>query len=71
MAADRGTESAAATLRTVPFFGPHQAGITTAAQDRMHVAAFDVNPSTTRAELIALFKDWTVAAARMPQGHGA
>jgi deferrochelatase/peroxidase EfeB len=71
MAADRGTGSSAAPSRTVGFHGTHQAGITTAAQDRMHFAAFDVNPSTTRAELIALLKDWTVAAARMTQGEGA
>lgn len=65
------TEPATATVRTVPFYGAHQAGIVTAAQDRMHFAAFDVNPSTTRAELVALLKDWTVAAARMTQGDGA
>ncbi len=65
------TEQGASTARTVPFHGAHQAGIVTAAQDRMHFAAFDVNPSTTRAELVALLKDWTVAAARMTQGEGA
>ena len=70
MAASR-TEPAAATFRTVPFFGSHQAGITTAAQDRMHFAAFDVNPSATRADLVALLKDWTLAAARMTRGEGA
>ena len=70
MAASR-TEPAAATFRTVPFFGARQAGITTAAQDRMHFAAFDVNPSSTRADLVALLKDWTLAAARMTRGEGA
>lgn len=65
------TEPAAGTFRTVPFYGPHQAGIVTAAQDRMHFAAFDVNGSTTRAELVALLKDWTIAAERMTQGLSA
>jgi deferrochelatase/peroxidase EfeB len=31
-----------ATDQTVPFHGVHQAGIATAAQDRLHFAAFDV-----------------------------
>ncbi len=70
MAASR-TEPAAATFRTVPFFGARQAGITTAAQDRMHFAAFDVTPSSTRTDLVALMKDWTLAAARMTRGEGA
>ena len=56
--------------RTYPFFGPHQAGIVTPAQDRLHFAAFDVTTSS-RAELIQLLQDWTAAAARMTQGLGA
>jgi len=56
---------------TVPYYGTHQAGIVTAAQDRMHFAAFDLNASATRADLIALLTDWTAAAARMTQGRGA
>lgn len=53
---------------TVPFTGTHQAGITTPAQDRLHFAAFDLNPGLDRAGLIALLRDWTNAAARMTQG---
>ena len=51
----------------VPFYGLHQAGIATAAQDRLHFAAFDVT-TTSRERLIRLLKDWTDAAAKMTQG---
>ncbi len=53
-----------------PFYGEHQAGIVTPAQDRLHFAAFDV-VTTDRAELVALLQDWTAAAARMTQGRDA
>ena len=56
---------------TVAFHGAKQAGITTAAQDRLHFAAFDVLPSATRDDLVQLLKDWTAAAARMTSGDGA
>ena len=51
-----------------PFYGEHQAGITTAAQDRLHFASYDV-ADISRADLIGLLKDWTAAAARMTQGR--
>jgi deferrochelatase/peroxidase EfeB len=51
----------------VPFFGRHQAGISTAAQDRLAFAAFDVRTSS-RAELVDLLKTWTAAAAAMTVG---
>ncbi|MHA7179645.1 iron uptake transporter deferrochelatase/peroxidase subunit [Arthrobacter sp. MDB2-24] len=53
-----------------PFYGEHQAGITTPAQDRLHFAVFDVD-DIPREELISLLRDWTVAAARMSQGGSA
>ena len=52
----------------VPFHGATQAGITTAAQDRLHMAAFDVT-TEDRAALIRLLKDWTAAAEAMSQGR--
>ncbi|MFD7320966.1 iron uptake transporter deferrochelatase/peroxidase subunit [Streptomyces sp. NPDC059875] len=52
----------------VPFHGPHQAGIATAVQDRLHFAAFDVK-TKDRAELVQLLKDWTRAAERMTAGR--
>ena len=49
------------------FRGEHQAGIVTPAQDRLHFAAFDVTTGS-RAQLVALLKDWTAAADRMTRG---
>ena len=57
-----------ASSDTVPFHGPIQAGITTPAQDRLHMAAFDVI-TEDRAALIQLLKDWTAAAEAMTQGR--
>ncbi len=51
-----------------PFYGAHQAGITTPVQDRLHFAAFDLSSTATRADLIQLLADWTAAAAAMTQG---
>jgi deferrochelatase/peroxidase EfeB len=56
---------------TVPFHGERQAGITTAAQDRLHFATFDLVPSATRDDLVSLLRDWTAAAERMTRGLGA
>lgn len=58
-------QSGAAT--SYPFYGEHQSGITTAAQDRLHFASYDVT-TTSRSDLIELLKDWTFAAARMAAG---
>lgn len=55
---------------TYPFFGEHQTGILTPAQDRLHFAAFDVS-DITRAELQELLEDWSYAASRMTAGEGA
>ncbi|GAA4823960.1 iron uptake transporter deferrochelatase/peroxidase subunit [Tomitella cavernea] len=52
---------------TVPFRGAHQAGIVTAAQDRMHFVAFDVI-TDSREKLVSLLKTWTSMAERMSQG---
>jgi deferrochelatase/peroxidase EfeB len=53
---------------SVPFYGEHQAGIDTPAQDRLHFAAFDlVNPN--RAALRELMREWSRAAAEMTAGQ--
>jgi len=53
---------------SVPFYGEHQAGIDTPAQDRLHFAAFDlVNPS--RSALRELMQEWSSAAAEMTAGQ--
>lgn len=70
-AAGRAEHAAGPAWNTVAFHGQKQAGITTAAQDRLHFAAFDVLPSATREDLVDLLKDWTAAAVRMTTGEGA
>ena len=54
----------------VEFYGAHQAGITTPAQDRLHFVAFDVI-TDDRAKLVQMLRDWTAAAARMAAGRDA
>jgi deferrochelatase/peroxidase EfeB len=71
--ADRAVMASAATgdpaaAASYPFYGAHQSGITTAAQNRLHFASYDVSGSS-RAELIGLLTDWTSAAARMTAGR--
>jgi deferrochelatase/peroxidase EfeB len=58
--ADDGTGS-------VPFYGEHQAGIDTPAQDRLHFAAFDL-VGESPAELRELMQEWSQAAAEMTAG---
>ena len=62
-AADR-----AGTAKTYPFFGPHQAGITTPVQDHLHFAALDMMEDTDHDDLIGLLRDWSAAAERMTRG---
>jgi deferrochelatase/peroxidase EfeB len=55
---------------TVPFFGEHQAGIVTPAQDRLAFGAFDLvsdDPTVLR----ELLRDWSDAAARITAGAPA
>jgi deferrochelatase/peroxidase EfeB len=51
----------------VTFYGEHQAGIGTAAQDRLHFAAFDLLTEDP-AELRELMRKWTRAAAEATEG---
>jgi deferrochelatase/peroxidase EfeB len=48
----------------VPFRGKRQAGIVTAAQDRMHFCSFDVT-TDSRDEVVAMLEQWTAMAERM------
>jgi deferrochelatase/peroxidase EfeB len=65
----RGTAAEAAEgTGTVEFWGERQAGVVTAAQDRLHFAAFDVTAQDL-AELAELLRAWTEAAARMTAGQ--
>lgn len=51
-----------------PFFGGHQAGVTTPPQDHVFFAAFDMLAGTDRRDLVTLLRDWSTAATRMTQG---
>ena len=51
----------------VPFYGAHQAGIDTAAQDRLAFAAFDVT-TTNVSDVQELLREWTTASAAMCAG---
>jgi deferrochelatase/peroxidase EfeB len=53
---------------SVTFYGEHQAGIATPAQDRLHFAAFDLLTEDP-AELRELMREWTVAAAEATAGE--
>ncbi|UOQ58657.1 iron uptake transporter deferrochelatase/peroxidase subunit [Leucobacter allii] len=53
----------------VPFYGEHQAGITTPAQDRLHFASFRMVSGTAREDLVTLLSDWTGAAAALTRGR--
>jgi deferrochelatase/peroxidase EfeB len=52
----------------VEFHGAHQAGIATAAQDRLHFAAFDLE-TESRSDLRELLRAWSRAAVEMTCGR--
>jgi deferrochelatase/peroxidase EfeB len=54
---------------SVPFYGEHQAGIGTPAQDRLHFAAFDLVGGSSRSDLRELMREWSKAAAEMTAGE--
>jgi deferrochelatase/peroxidase EfeB len=55
--------------QTVPFYGPHQAGIATPAQDRLAFGSLNVVAGASRADLRDLLREWSTAAARMTRGR--
>ena len=63
-----GTDDPSPAPGRVPFYGRHQAGIATPAQDRLAFAAFDVT-STDVADLQRLLGTWAAAAAQMTKGE--
>ncbi len=52
---------------SIPFYGEHQAGISTPTQDRLVFAAFDVTSSSVN-ELRDVLRAWNDAAVRMTAG---
>ncbi|KWA75166.1 peroxidase [Burkholderia ubonensis] len=69
-AADAPAPNAPAHNDVEPFYGKHQGGITTPQQRHAYFAALDLS-ATRRADVIALLKTWTDAAARMTRGETA
>jgi deferrochelatase/peroxidase EfeB len=65
---ERALGDSSAGAAQIPFHGAHQAGIATAAQDRLHFAAFDVT-TERRSDLRDLLRVWTEAAERMTAGE--
>lgn len=66
-----GRASAASTTvldDPVAFRGRRQAGIITAAQDRMHFCSFDLT-TDSKADVVAMLKEWTAMAERMTAGE--
>ncbi|HEV8220394.1 MAG TPA: iron uptake transporter deferrochelatase/peroxidase subunit [Streptosporangiaceae bacterium] len=61
----------AASAAPVPFYGPHQAGIITPAQDRLAFGALDLAGGVTRSDLRDLLREWTRAAELMTRGRPA
>ncbi|MGO9455826.1 MAG: iron uptake transporter deferrochelatase/peroxidase subunit [Acidimicrobiales bacterium] len=55
-------------VATVPFYGPHQAGIATPSQEHLVFAAYDLATESPRA-LGSLLAAWTKAAARLAVGE--
>jgi len=66
---DEQAAAAGAGTQTVPFYGPHQAGIVTPAQDRLAFGSLNVTPGAARTDVRDLLRDWTIAAARMAAGR--
>jgi deferrochelatase/peroxidase EfeB len=63
-------EAEAPSGETVPFFAEHQAGVATAAQDRLAFASFDLN-DVDAGDLRELLRAWSEAAALMTAGRPA
>jgi deferrochelatase/peroxidase EfeB len=61
------TSAAQRSATNVPFYGRHQAGISTPAQDRLAFAAFDVSTTDVQAVQIML-GTWAAAAAQLTKG---
>jgi deferrochelatase/peroxidase EfeB len=55
--------------QTVAFYGRHQAGIATPAQDRLAFGSLNVVAGATRDDVRDLLRRWTAAAAAMTRGE--
>lgn len=64
-------ESASIGGETVPFFGPHQAGITTEPQAFGTFVGLNLLPGSDRETLVRIMRLWTEDGARLTQGRPA
>ncbi|HTT96055.1 MAG TPA: iron uptake transporter deferrochelatase/peroxidase subunit [Solirubrobacterales bacterium] len=64
---DAAEADAAESTGSVPFYGAHQAGIATPAQDRLFFASFDLE-TESKAALRELMEEWTKASVEMTEG---
>lgn len=62
------TKSAEGDSSSIPFYGSHQAGILTPAQNFIYFAAFDFT-TTKLADVKKLMQAWTTAAAALTTGE--
>ncbi|HEY1944181.1 MAG TPA: iron uptake transporter deferrochelatase/peroxidase subunit [Roseiarcus sp.] len=62
------SEGAETTRDVTPFWGEHQAGVTTAYQSHTYLAAFDLT-TAKRADVQTLLRRWTDAAAALSEGQ--
>jgi deferrochelatase/peroxidase EfeB len=67
-AASRRSAGRAAEADTVPFYGRHQAGISTPAQEHLQFGAFDLVTDSVD-DLRGLLRTWSRAAARIASGQ--
>ncbi len=56
---------------TIPFYGPHQAGIATPAQTHALFIGLDLRPNATHADAVSVMRLWTADAARLTAGRPA
>jgi len=68
--ADSPATASSSPAGALEFYGQHQAGIITPAQDRLHFVAFDV-VTDKRDKLVQMLEQWSEAAARMAAGRHA
>ncbi len=54
-----------------PFYGAHQGGVATVAQQHAAFVAFDLRPGTTRADIAGVLRIWSGDAARLCAGEPA
>ncbi|MDQ0194567.1 iron uptake transporter deferrochelatase/peroxidase subunit [Paenibacillus wynnii] len=67
-APNRAVQASAALADSIPFFGEHQAGILTPAQNFLCFAAFDLT-TTNLSDVKKLFQAWTTTAASLTSGQ--